>query len=89
MQRVEEIAGVEQLQSVVRDAAERGLTVSISGSRHSQGGHTYTEGGVVLDMRGSNRIRDIDSAAMTITVESGATWAEVQRAIAPQGSRSR
>lgn len=85
VQRVHDVEGVEQLQSVVRDAAERGLKVSISGSRHSQGGHTYTEGGVVLDMRGFNRIRNIDAAAMTVTVESGATWDEVQRAIAPQG----
>ncbi len=85
IQRVHEVDGFEQLQSVVRDAAERGLKVSISGSRHSQGGHTYTVGGVVLDMRGFNRIRNIDSAAMTVTVESGATWDEVQRAIAPRG----
>ncbi len=85
VQRVYEIRGVKQLQSVVRDAAERGLKVSIAGSRHSQGGHTYTEGGVVLDMRSFNRIRTIDGAAMTVTVESGATWDEVQRAIAPRG----
>ena len=85
VQRVDEIREVEQLRSVVRDAKERGLKVSISGSRHSQGGHTYTAAGIVLSMRGFNRIGAIDSVAMTITVESGATWDEVQRAIAPQG----
>lgn len=81
--RVEHVRAVEQLQAVLRDARERGLKVSVAGSRHSQGGHTYTAGGVRLDMRGFNRILDIDSAARTITVESGATWDEVQRAIAP------
>ena len=85
VQRVHEIRGVAQLQSVVRVATERGFVVSIAGSRHSQGGHTYAEGGVVLDMRGFNRIRDVDTTAMTVTVESGATWDDVQRAIAPQG----
>jgi FAD/FMN-containing dehydrogenase len=40
---------------------------------------------VVLDMRGFNRVRAVDPATMTITVESGATWDEVQRAIAPRG----
>jgi FAD/FMN-containing dehydrogenase len=85
VQRVEPVRELEQLRTVLQEARQRGLKVSISGSRHSQGGHTYTPGGVVLDMRGFNRIRDIDPGAMTIRVESGATWDEVQRAIAPRG----
>ncbi len=85
VERVEDVLTVEQIQAVVREARERGFKVSISGSRHSQGGHTYIEGGVVLNMRGFNRIRAIDPAAMTVTVESGATWDELQRAIAPEG----
>lgn len=85
VRRIDDIRTVEQLRAVLKDAKERGLKVSISGSRHSQGGHTYSEGAVVLNMRPFNRIRSVDSAAMTITVESGATWDEVQRALAPQG----
>jgi FAD/FMN-containing dehydrogenase len=82
---VSDVQQVEQLQAIVRDAKARKLKVSISGSRHSQGGHTYTAGGVVLNMRRFNRIRAIDTSAMTLTVESGATWDEVQRALAPRG----
>jgi FAD/FMN-containing dehydrogenase len=85
IQRIEHIGAVEDLQQVVMDAARLGLHVSISGSRHSQGGHTYTENGVVLDMRGFNRVLAVDTVARTVTVESGATWDEVQRAIAPYG----
>lgn len=83
--RTDTVRAVEELRAVLQDARRRGLKVSISGSRHSQGGHTYIPGGVRLDMRGFNRVRDIDTAAMTITVESGATWDDVQRAIAPHG----
>src|SRR5437773_572270 len=83
VERVAEIRGIDDLRAVLRDAKARGLKVSISGSRHSQGGQTYTAGGVVLDMRGFNRILAIDSATPTVTVQSGATWDEVQRAIAP------
>jgi decaprenylphospho-beta-D-ribofuranose 2-oxidase len=83
--RVDDVRDIEQLRAVLHEAKERRLKVSISGSRHSQGGHTYTAGGVVLNMRGFNRVRAIDTAAMTITVESGATWDEVQRALAPRG----
>lgn len=81
--RVDPVRDIEQLRGILRDANERGLKVSISGSRHSQGGHTYTAGGVVLNMRSFNRVRAIDTVARTITVEAGATWDEVQRAIAP------
>ncbi len=85
VERVDTVREVDQLRAVLRDARQRGLKVSISGSRHSQGGHTYTPGGVVLNMRGFNRVRAVDPVALTITVESGATWDEVQRAIAPRG----
>ena len=85
VERVAAVPDVAQLQTILRDARERGLKVSISGSRHSQGGHTYTPGGVVLDMRAFNHVHAIDTTALTITVESGATWDEVQRALAPRG----
>jgi decaprenylphospho-beta-D-ribofuranose 2-oxidase len=85
VERVDAVRELEQLRAVLRDARQRKLKVSISGSRHSQGGHTYIAGGVVLDMRSFNRILAINAAAMTITAQSGATWDEVQRAIAPRG----
>ena len=85
VERVDTVREVDQLRAVLREASQRGLKVSISGSRHSQGGHTYTRGGVVLNMRGFNRVRAVDPVALTITVESGTTWDEVQRAIAPRG----
>src|SRR5687767_7789770 len=52
VERVDRVRDLEQLRRIVGDAALQRLKVSISGSRHSQGGHTYTTGGVVLDMRG-------------------------------------
>lgn len=74
-----------ELQEAVREARTAGLKVSVSGSRHSQGGQTFSPGGVRLDMRRFNRILGVDTAALTVTVESGATWDEVQRALAPRG----
>src|SRR5919199_4035132 len=82
---VDDAREVAQLQAVLKDARARGLKVSISGSHHSQGGHTYYPGGVVLNMRTFNRVLAIDTTGPRITVESGATWDEVQRALAPRG----
>lgn len=81
--RVVHPENVGEIRAALRDARARGLTVSIAGSRHSQGGQTYSAGGVVLDMRGFNHILLIDSIAPSVTVESGATWDELQRALAP------
>jgi len=83
--RVAEVHQLADLRSALADAQRRGLKVSIAGSRHSQGGHTYTANGVVLNMRQFNAVLGVDTVAMTVAVQSGATWDEVQRVIAPAG----
>ena len=82
---VDRLETVEALQAALANARARGLKLSIAGSHHSQGGQTYTAGGVQFDMRGFRKVLAIDTVAQTITVESGATWDEVQRALAPVG----
>jgi len=83
--RVENASTEAELQEIVRKAAAEGLKVSIAGSQHSQGGHTYTEGGVVLNMRSFKKILDIDVDRRLLHAQSGATWAEVQDALQPKG----
>jgi FAD/FMN-containing dehydrogenase len=80
---VRDVHDVDQIRAALADAKQHGLKVSMAGSRHSQGGQTYRAGGVVLNMRGFNRILGIDTITPAVTVESGATWDEVQRALAP------
>lgn len=75
----------EDLVEVVRDANAQGLKVSIAGSRHSQGGHTYYRDAVVLDMKSFDEVLDLDVDGRRMTVEAGATWADVQTALAPHG----
>ncbi|MFD2044634.1 FAD-dependent oxidoreductase [Ornithinibacillus salinisoli] len=74
---------VESFQSAIEYANEHDLTVSIGGARHSQGGHTYFEDSVFLDMTSYNDILSIDTDNKRITVESGTTWADVQEAVNP------
>lgn len=72
-----------QLVRLVREAKEKGLTVSISGQRHSQGGHTYYEDGIVVDMTSYNEVITVDPEAKRLVVQAGATWEDVQKAINP------
>ncbi len=57
--------------------------VSIGGGRYSMGGQTATEGAVQLDMRAFNRILAFEPDKKDITVESGATWRQIQERIDP------
>jgi decaprenylphospho-beta-D-ribofuranose 2-oxidase len=85
VQRIDRVHRVEELQAILAEANTHGWKVSIAGSKHSQGGHTYYPGAVVLDMKSFNQVVALDREHRTITVESGATWDEIQRYINPYG----
>jgi FAD/FMN-containing dehydrogenase/glycerophosphoryl diester phosphodiesterase len=51
--------------------------ISISGRRHTQGGHTFDQNNVVLDMKPYNKMKMLNDGN-TLQVQSGATWAKVQ-----------
>ncbi|WP_078382744.1 FAD-binding oxidoreductase [Sutcliffiella halmapala] len=75
----------EGLQQAVREAGEKNLKISIAGTRHSQGGHSFYEDSLWLDMRSYNKILNFDEHAKTITVQSGTTWNQIQDYINPFG----
>jgi FAD/FMN-containing dehydrogenase len=72
----------EDIAAAIAFARENRLTLSMAGARHSMGGHAFARGGLVLDMTGFNGIT-LNQGAGTITVQSGATWHDIQKAIHP------
>ena len=56
-----------------------GLPVAVRGGGHNGPGFGTVDGGVVIDLAPMHAIR-VDPAARTVTVEGGATWAEVDAA---------
>ncbi|WP_052343780.1 FAD-binding oxidoreductase [Bacillus massiliigorillae] len=85
IERVVEVQNQYELQRIVKEANKNKQHISIAGLQHSQGGHTYYKDGIVLDMRGFNRILEVNPKEKTVHVESGATWEDVQKAINPYG----
>jgi len=73
----------EQLKELLEDAREKKLNVSIAGSQHSQGGHTYYKDGIVINMKDYDEILNLNLENKIITVQSGATWDDVQNYINP------
>jgi FAD/FMN-containing dehydrogenase len=79
--QVKEVAHVREiadLQAAVQRAGTEKLKVSISAKRHSQGGHVFYKDAVVLDMTRFNKILRLDEERKIITVQSGATWEDIQ-----------
>ena len=85
VRQVYEIHDVEQVREALLNANKLHLKVSIAGKRHSQGGHTAHPNGIVLDMTGFNRILRLDQPHKILTVQSGATWEQIQDYINPYG----
>ena len=74
---------VDSLQKAVLKAQEMGLKISISGRRHSLGGHAFYPDAVVLDMTYFNQILNLDIENKVITVQSGVSWEQIQEHINP------
>src|SRR5262245_14865558 len=65
---------VLQLIGAVREASGQKLQLSIAANRHAMGGQQFLEQGILLDLRGLNRVVDFDSRGGTVTVEAGISW---------------
>ncbi|PLS16209.1 FAD-binding oxidoreductase [Bacillus sp. M6-12] len=82
---VEKAADHKQLQKLIKEAMHTNDKFSIAGMQHSQGGHTYYPNAIMLDMKEYNKILDFDPKQKEITVQSGATWDDIQKYINPHG----
>ncbi|MFF3917521.1 FAD-binding protein [Streptomyces sp. NPDC001852] len=74
------VAGIRDL---LEFAGPRGIPVSVRGGGHSMYGQGQAGGGIVLDMRGLNRVGPV--ADDQVTVQAGASWREVLAATLPHG----
>ncbi|MEK7649585.1 MAG: FAD-binding oxidoreductase, partial [Patescibacteria group bacterium] len=73
----------KDIQNAVQFAQERGHKISVAGAKHSMGGHAFYRDAVVLDMKGFNKMI-VHEDTKTLTVESGATWHDIQSVIHPR-----
>src|SRR5262249_61932413 len=77
------VQSIEDVRQALSYARANGLKVSTAGVRHSMGGQAFAPGALVLDMRRFNRIA-LDADARSVTVQSGATWHDIQKVLHPR-----
>ncbi|HSI08539.1 MAG TPA: FAD-binding oxidoreductase [Rariglobus sp.] len=66
----------KQLSALLKRATEQHLRISISGAKHSMGGHTLYPGGIALNMDPFNRM-SLDEQSRILRVGAGARWSEI------------
>lgn len=72
------------VQSAVRFAAQHQMLLSVRGGGHHIAGNAVAEGGLMIDLSGTNRV-DIDTAKRTARVRAGALLGDVDRAAQAHG----
>jgi FAD/FMN-containing dehydrogenase len=81
---VVKVTSADDVKNALSFAREKGLKVTSAGQRHSMGGQSFIKDGLVLDMRGMNKMR-FDAESRTLNVETGARWADVQQFLDKEG----
>lgn len=79
-----EVASEEDIAQALQSAKEEHKQVSLAGAQHTMGGHTFGEDHVVLKMHRFNKM-SFSSETNRLTVQSGATWEQVQQYLDPLG----
>ena len=75
------VTSAEDVRRVIATAQREGLELAVRSGGHSVAGHSTTEGGLVIDLRDMARI-DVNPAARTAWIETGATAFQVTEALA-------
>ncbi len=74
----------DDIYKALKLAREKNLHIAIAGRRHSMGGQAFYNDAIVLDMVHFNRILCLDEKNKLLTVQSGATWHEIQLYLHPK-----
>ena len=77
---------VEDVAEIMKFAHDYDIPVTPRGSASwGLGGAVPTMGGILLDLRGMNRIIELDTENLVATVEPGVTWKELEIAVSDAG----
>lgn len=80
----------DELIDALRSSSRRGLSISVSGCRHSMGGQQFVSDGTCIDMRKLSRVLAFDDERGLIEAEGGIQWpALIRYYLERQNTRAR
>ena len=86
VQRIVRPTSVSEIVDTVRFAAKEGNGISVAGGRHAAGGQQFVTDGVLVDMRGMNRVISLDADAGIVEAEAGILWPDLMDDLARRQS---
>jgi FAD/FMN-containing dehydrogenase len=69
-----------ELAQIIRSASQKGLSISLSGCRHSMGGQQFATDSICIDTRSLDRVISFDRERGLIEAEAGIQWPQLIRA---------
>jgi FAD/FMN-containing dehydrogenase len=75
---------VKEVAKTVQVARQNNIDFVVCCGRHSTGGASSIDNGIVIDLRHMNKVT-VDPAKKTLTIGGGCTWADVDIAAAKYG----
>ena len=82
--RVIEITNEQDIADAIASAKIENKKISVAGAQHTMGGHTFAAGNIILKMYKYNKI-SYSQETTRLTVQSGATWDQIQEYLDPLG----
>ena len=70
----------DELAEIVRSASRKGLSIAVSGCRHSMGGQQFATDSICIDARSLDRVISFDQERGLIEAEAGIQWPKLIRA---------
>lgn len=74
---------IEYIKKIINKAQDKKIHLTVKGTQHSQGGHSYSRGGIVLDLSNLNNIELLGKNL--VRIQAGATWKQVIEFLNPLG----
>ncbi|KCZ72472.1 FAD/FMN-dependent dehydrogenase [Candidatus Methanoperedens nitroreducens] len=75
----------EEVSSILKFANETKTKVTVKGGGTTWEGETVADGGILLDMKGMNRLIEVNPAQGWITAEAGITWIKLYSELKRKG----
>ena len=74
---IAEPESLDDVRSALRTATREHRAVCIAGGRHAMGGQAFATDGVLIDIRGLNRVISLDTEHGLAEIESGMQWPQL------------
>jgi FAD/FMN-containing dehydrogenase len=78
------ITSEQDIKNALQFAQENKIKITPAGQRHTMGGQTFTQNGLVLDMRQFNHIK-LNKEQKVVNIQTGATWKQLQELLDKEG----